>query len=106
MRLLSVQLQPNRSASLDVNLAVLNLRAFSNAVYVSEGYDDGPYVNVVFKTADPAKVWASIQRLLETESSLASATIVVCQGKLGWDDYLLLHHFDAGVKLDSIGQVA
>ncbi len=36
---------------------------------------------------------------------MARATIITCQGKRGWDDYLLLHHFDLSEPLDEISKL-
>ena len=33
---------------------------------------------------------------------LRSAAMVVCEGEHGWDDYLLLHHWDRRFRLDSV----
>ena len=33
---------------------------------------------------------------------LAAAAIIVCEGEHGWDDYLLLHHFDPAEPLDTM----
>jgi hypothetical protein len=35
---------------------------------------------------------------------LAQAAIVVCEGELGWDDYLLLHHFNSDEELDELSE--
>ena len=106
MKLLKVQLQPNRSPTLDIDLMTTNLAQLSPHARVSGGEDDGPYINIMLETADLSKLWLGVQSQLQTSSSLANAAIVVCQGDQGWDDYLLLHHFDAEVKLDSLGDTA
>jgi hypothetical protein len=43
-----------------------------------------------------------IRELLQADPALANIAIVVCQGERGWDDYLLLHHFDSSVPLDQL----
>ena len=55
------------------------------------------YVNITFQTDDPKKLnkWA-----LEQLGDLKKIAIIVCEGDFGWDDYLLLHHFDPEEKLD------
>jgi hypothetical protein len=45
----------------------------------------------------PFEVWENAQFKLK---SLKIKMIVVCEGERGWDDYLLLHHFDKRQKLD------
>ena len=38
----------------------------------------------------------------ELGPQLARASIATCQGSRGWDNYLLLHHYDRTFKLDSL----
>jgi len=33
---------------------------------------------------------------------LSKTSIVVCEGNNGWDDYLLLHHFDKSEDIDNL----
>ena len=73
---------------------------------VREGSDEGHYTNVSYATDDLPRLWSLIkQEVLQAPTIgpvLRKATIVVCQGEEGWDDYLLLHHFDENEPLDSI----
>jgi hypothetical protein len=69
-------------------------------VSVSRGEEGGGYVNVGLKAADSVALWAAVRKQLQAEAGLARAAIVVCQGERGWDDYLLLHHFDPSQVLD------
>lgn len=58
-----------------------------------------------FIAADPIAAWSRIRRLYDASEigrRLALSTIVVCEGKHGWDDYLLLQHFDPAENLDSL----
>ena len=61
-----------------------------------------PWLYIGFKAADPAGLWAAIQEQFRADPELAGAAIVVCQGEHGWDDYLLLHHFDPSESLDEV----
>ena len=51
-----------------------------------------------FRTLDLPRLWQAIQESLGFADGwkppIARALIVVCEGNYGWDDYLLLHHFD------------
>jgi hypothetical protein len=102
MKVLNVQLQPDRSPTLDVSATVARLRALASDSWVSQGEDDGRHVNIGFGAADPAELWAAVQEHLRADAGLAGAAIVVCQGECGWDDYLLLHHFDPTEPLDQL----
>jgi hypothetical protein len=102
MRQLNIQLQPTRSPGLDVSAAVAQLRGLATGAWVSAGEDDGPDIDIGFKADDPAGLWAAIREQFRMVPALAAAAIVVCQGERGWDDYLLLHHFDPSEPLDEL----
>jgi hypothetical protein len=72
----------------------------------SEGNDDGRWLGFSYTTLNVARTWSLIQQKVLGHallgSSLTKATIVVCQGEAGWDDYLLLHHFNPNEPLDSM----
>ena len=62
------------------------------------------YVNVDFRTEDILSLWGSVQKVLKSTNGMAKAAIVVCEGENGWDDYLLLHHFNPDETLDVLGE--
>jgi hypothetical protein len=70
-----------------------------------EGDEDGKYLNITFAVESPASAWQELKsKLLESElfgSSLRKCAMVVCTGNDGWNDYLLLHHYDPTVGLDA-----
>jgi hypothetical protein len=72
-------------------------------VILKEGSGRNRYVNLGFEVDEPADHWPSILQVLQSEPGLAAATIVCCEGTNGWDDYLLLHHFDPSESLDLLG---
>jgi len=104
-----VQLQPALVPELNVASAVEELRSLgtrnrlASRVRVSGGYDKGLYINVDYDSGNVKRLWGRLQRKLRADDRLAQCTIVCCQGKAGWDDYLLLHHFDSDVPLDELG---
>lgn len=110
MPALKVQIQPNRSPQLDL-AAVLAL--FTGAAELAdaeleiiEGEDDGPYVDFDFRTRDLARLWEVLQGQVFWDHTigpdLARASIATCEGNKGWDDYLLLHHYDRTLALDTL----
>ena len=70
---------------------------------MDEGDDGGAYININLKSSDPVALWHTIQQLLKQNASLANACIIVCEGDDGWNDYLLLHHYDRTEALDELG---
>ena len=102
LKALCVQIQPTRSPDLDSAEIAATLRTLSNDSWVTEGDDDGPYINVCLNVANLDQLWLKIRELLRANPALARCTIITCQGKMGWDDYLLLHHYDRSLRLDEI----
>ena len=86
------------------------LRALSEATalikpHFDEGNDSGRYINFTFSTQSPKSVFELIRGLLnDADIGLAAkkSLIVTCEGDHGWDDYLLLHTFEASEPLDSL----
>jgi hypothetical protein len=102
MKIFCIQIQPELSPGIDVEAAVAAVCRLDASARVSRGNDDGTYVNLRFEVPSAAVLWNSLQQLLKGRPELAQAAIVVCEGSYGWDDYLLLHHFDADEPLDQL----
>jgi hypothetical protein len=100
MSAIHVQIQPERSLALDVPTAVARLSALHHNTRVTEGEDDARYINIDFQPVNVSVLWPEIRAQLNRDSLLAPATIVACTGQYGWDDYLLLYHFDPAIPLD------
>ena len=107
-----IQIQTDRVPDLDMErVRSLCRLATSRRVLVErhsvvEGTEKGPHVNLMFETAQPEELWALLISLFYEDSmvgpQLAAASIAMCEGKVGWDDYRLLHHFDPEVEIDRI----
>lgn len=110
MARLIIQIHPSRAPKLDVTkITTLCDRLEENetlidAISTAGGSDDGPYVNVMFDTDDAKTLWPVLHKHLFLNRSigqqLSQAAIVTCEGRHGWDNYLLLHHFDQTLTLD------
>jgi hypothetical protein len=98
----AIQVQPALSPDLDCTAAIQKLTSLSKDSWFDDGNDDGPYVNIFLRTDDVSKLWVKIRTLLVMDANLAKCAIVTCEGEQGWDDYLLLHHFDGSEPLDQI----
>jgi hypothetical protein len=111
MSTLCIQVQPNRAPDIDM----ARIRALGEGIAsdkelvtrfaIVEGEDNGPYANLMFETTELQKLWRLLQDALyrdeEVGSALSQASMAMCEGKDGWNDYLLLYHFDPSVKLDN-----
>lgn len=110
MRRFNVQIQPARLGEGSPDDLIQCLKAAADGVVLTfdgqdAGDDAGPYINVSFIAAEPIAAWSRLQRLYDVSEighRLALSTIVVCEGEDGWDDYLLLHHFDPAENLDRL----
>ena len=110
MRVLCMQFQPRRAAGLDVLFVTILMARI--AVTTGCGFafhrdsDRGPYINYVFHSPAPGRVWRALhQQALghrRIGTRLRRATIVTCQRSRGWKNYLLLHHFDNALPLDTL----
>lgn len=82
--------------------SVSSVRAFS----FRDGNDRGPYVNYMFETRSIAKTWDAISMSVlkhrRIGAHLRRSTIITCEGSRGWDNYLLLHHFNSKIELDHL----
>lgn len=112
MRTLSIQVQPDRVPTLDID----RLRAMMDAIALDgelvanhtfdSGIDNGPYLNFTFGTFGANKLW---ERIIEgpfrdPSLGLEAASIVDCSSESGWDDYLLLFHYDPTIAVDRLSE--
>jgi hypothetical protein len=102
-----VQVHPARAPGLSTTAlkAAAELLARSaedvRGIEFSEGEDDGAYLNILFASLNPQRSWPTIQvGLLESPifgPQLKASAMAVCTGADGWNDYLLLYHYDPSV---------
>jgi hypothetical protein len=112
VRTLNIQFQPQRAPGLDPAAVVELLKLvgsderLASRAQVTEGIDDGPYINATYSTSDPVSLWAAVrERALGHEAlgpALQRSVIITCTGDDGWDDYRLLHHFEETEPLDEL----
>lgn len=104
-----VQVHLDRAPDLDLDRLTEILTEIIGATKTAEEFqtladETLRYRDLAFRTSDRATLWRVLQPALYDDpvhgAALADATIVICQGDEGWDDYLLLHHFDREQPLD------
>ncbi len=82
--------------------------SWPESISYQAGDDDGRYVNLFLTTSDRATTWYRIRsQMIESKlpgGELRDAMIITMTGEEGWDDYLLLHHFDRAEPLDLLEQ--
>ena len=91
---------PGRRSGRYVASRVSANKALVRRFWFEEGNDNGRYLNFNYLTTKPAELWRTLRSGPFRSKLLRSASMVVCEGANGWDDYLLLHHWDRRRKLD------
>jgi hypothetical protein len=68
------------------------------------------YVNFFFASSDVQATWTRLRATTLIHPvvgrRLRDSTIIVAEGSHGWEDYLLLHHFDSRQPLDRLGKAS
>ena len=111
-RTLHIQIQPGLVESLDVVglRRALQTLATNNPIVTDHrfgnGNDNGEYYNFDFDTPRPAELWDQIRKTVFADAAFSDAftqgSMAICTGQNGWDDYLLIHHWDASEDLDEV----
>jgi len=105
MKHLIIQLQPERELSLNEKDAIKLIECIGLTPRIYTGNDNGKYINLDFSSNDVKKLWSQINRELLGNPKIGiwirNVSIITCEGKNGWDDYLLLSHYDRNERLDS-----
>lgn len=109
MRTISIQVQPDKVPNLELEkinqlFKEIKKNTLIERAYFDEGNDQGRYINFNYDSNDVQSLWVEIQDVLYKSESiskdLCQCSMVMCSGENGWDDYILLHHFDPTVVLD------
>jgi len=98
-----VQFQPDRVTD-DEACVREALREALPGADIDIGIEDGRYENFRFEAASPADALSKMRAVFDSPKAGRAARascIVTCQGDHGWDDYLLLHHYDRTLVVDS-----
>ncbi|MGB2500733.1 MAG: hypothetical protein ACPIA2_13610 [Mariniblastus sp.] len=84
--------------------------AWDEDVEIQTGNDNGKYVNLLVESNDSQSTWERIKwPFIESKipgGEFANAIILTATGDHGWDDYLLLHHYDSNEKPRTLPEIA
>jgi hypothetical protein len=111
---LLIQIHPDLAPELDRTL----LRELFDAIghtepsvlrcKVDEGAGSERYINLAFKTSDQARLWRVVEDRLYAHPLLGNwlrkSSMALCTGAEGWDDCLVLYHFNPEIELDAIDE--
>jgi len=109
MHTVCCQIQIDRLPTLTEEGVIRACRRLSESrpsVRFESGEDNGRYINLFIESDDAVAACDLINTALLSDRTIGheirTAAIVTMTGRRGWDDYLLLHHFDPIEPLDSI----
>ena len=102
MKQLSVQVDLTLAPGLELQTAIAELKQLSKITFVSELANNEVCFDITYQTNDLPALWSRIREEFDEHPELAKASIVVCEGQHGWEDYLLLHHRDPAEPRDDI----
>ena len=107
-----LQILPDRAPDLDLDRVrqlcrlITARRALAERHSIVEGSDKQRYVNLVFETDQPGALWEMLRSVfyedVKVGIALKTASMAMCEGESGWDDFRLLHHFDPEIELDTL----
>ncbi|MFA6063385.1 MAG: hypothetical protein WC736_12405 [Gallionella sp.] len=84
--------------------AIANISALVKHHAFDSGHDNGEYFNFTFGTPNAGDLWMMIQSNLYGRDNVGGhmrkASMAMCSSEEGWDEYLLLYHFDPTVAVD------
>src|SRR5690242_3190909 len=99
-----IQVQPHRCAQSDAAELLSQCERITaerdwTRFRAEHGFDEHAYINLWFETKYPKLLWRDLKDQLYGAGSVGelmrTASIAICEGKHGWDDRFLLHHYDA-----------
>lgn len=105
MKCLSLQLQPELDLAHEPRELLELVRGIGRFPEVDKS-DDGVYITLNFFTEDAPSLWSELQHKVLEHADLGAwikkIAIVVCEGNLASDEYLLLYHYDQNEKVDEL----
>lgn len=105
MKWISIQLHTDKSHSIEKQEVVNVITETGALVEVIEEKEGESYTSLNFKVTTPKMFWSEKKVKFLNCLGFPECSIVVCEGESGWDDYLLLYHFDSSEKCDDISLV-
>jgi hypothetical protein len=112
MRTICFHIQPHRASRVDVDAISKLMLGLALSPQIREfSIQKGPkdsWVNFLFRAQVAERMWKMLRSRTLTHrrwgSRLRRSAIITCEGSRGWDNYLLLHHFDSQQVLDKLNK--
>ncbi len=111
MKLLSIQIHLKKEFNDDIENLILTSQSFKDKTSSIKDMKiekdiENQCLNIHYKTDNLKVLWKKIKdNLSDSDNSweiIKNFSIIICEGKHAWDDYLLLHHYKESEKLDDL----
>lgn len=106
MKCLSIQIQATADARFSVEDVLYLSRKCGRYPEIDSDDDQSGNVNLNYFTEQLPVLWSDLKKHLYEDPNLGpwlkKASLVVCEGDDGWDNYLLLHHYDSNESTDNV----
>ncbi len=106
MKCIIVQLHTQKNTHHTLASCLQTIRAIGRHPEVEPEEDNPSIINLNFFTEDTVVFWAEFQQQILNNTPcgdwLKEVAIIVCEGEYGWNDALLLAHYDDNEKLDTL----
>lgn len=106
MKCFIIQIDPSRDTSYSIEAFTRLVREQDKFPEVEADYENSALTNLNFFTEQPTEFWQYLQANIiqhpDCAAWLKQVAVVVCEGEHGWNDALLLAHFDSNEALDTL----
>lgn len=94
MKDIIIQFQPalSKGGNKEEIVSILSLIGFTPTI--EDADDQYTYINFITQSQNVEETWAKIKSSLLIYPKYYESCIVLCEGEDGWNDYLLLHHYE------------
>ena len=79
MKSIQIQIQPELSNAVNPEEVVSSLKGNGYFPQVTEGTDEGKYINILVSSSNTAELWKTIKSILNKSKELKSSSIVICE---------------------------
>ena len=104
MKCLVIQLHPSMDTSFTEQDVIKLVRSVGRFPEIDIDDEQDNLINLNFFSEDLPLLWADLKAGFETNKDLGNwiskVAIIACEGEDGWDDALLLAHYDKSELLD------
>lgn len=106
MKCIIVQVHTHKNTQYTLDEYLHTIRASGRHPEVEPEEDNPSVINLNFFTEDAKVFWEEFQQVTQADPACANwlkkVGIIVCEGQYGWNDALLLAHFDPNEELDEL----